>query len=63
MKHLRTHHRDLWDKLLELENEPDLIGNMWNMLTKTRIHDKEEQFFWEEQQMSIFDFVERSNNV
>lgn len=44
LKHLRTYHRDLWDKLLELENEPDLIGNMWNTLTKTSIHDLEEEF-------------------
>ena len=58
LKHLRTHHRDLWDKLLELENEPDLIGNMWNTLTKTRIHDWEERFYWEERQMNIFDFID-----
>lgn len=60
LKHLRTNHRELWDKLLKLENEPDLIGNMWNMLTKTRIHDWDERFYWEEQQMSIFDFMEDS---
>ena len=57
LKHLRTYHRDLWQKLLELENEPDLIGNMWNTLTKTRIHDWEERFYWEEQQMDIFDYL------
>lgn len=57
LKHLRTYHRDLWDKLLELENEPDLIGNMWNTLTKTRIHDWEERFYWEERQMDIFQFL------
>ena len=58
LKHLRTNHRELWDKLLKLENEPDLIGNMWNALTKTSIHDWEERFFWEEQQMNIFDYME-----
>ena len=57
LKHLRTHHPDLWSKLLELENEPDLIGNMWNMLTKTRIHYWEERFYWEERQMNIFDYL------
>ena len=57
IKHLRTYHRDLWNKLLELENEPNLIGNMWNTLTKTRIHDWEERFFWEERQMDIFQFL------
>ena len=57
LKHLRTHHPDLWNKLLELENEPDLIGNMWNTLTKTRIHDWGERFYWEERQMNIFDYL------
>lgn len=56
LKHLRTNHPDLWNKLLKLENEPNLIGNMWNTLTKTKIHDWEEQFYWEERQLSIFDF-------
>lgn len=60
MKHLRTNHRVLWDKLLELENEPNLIGNKWNILTNTSIRDWEERFYWEEQQMSIFDFMEDS---
>lgn len=57
LRRLRKCHRDLWDKLLELENEPNLIGNMWNTLTKTSIHGKEEQFYWEEQQMTIFDLI------
>ena len=57
LKRLRTHHPDLWSKLLELENEPDLIGDMWNALTKTRIHDWEERFYWEERQMDIFQFL------
>ena len=57
LKHLRTNHPDLWNKLLELENEPDLIGNAWNTLTKTRIHDWEERFYWEEKQMDIFDYL------
>lgn len=61
LKHLRKNHRDLWNKLLELENEPNLIGNKWNTLTNTSIHDWEERFFWEEQQMTIFDFMEESN--
>ena len=59
LKCLRKNHPDLWKRLLELENEPDLIGNMWNTLTKTRIHDWEERFFWEERQMNIFDYIEK----
>lgn len=60
LKHLRTNHRNLWNKLLELENEPNLIVDKWNTLTNTSIHDWEERFYWEEQQMTIFDFMEDS---
>lgn len=58
LRHLRKCHPELWQKLLDLENEPNLIGNIWNSLTKTTIHSKEEQFFWEDRQMTIFDFME-----
>jgi len=54
LRHLRECHPELWKKLLDLEDEPDLIGDMWNGLTKTTIHSKEEQFFWEDQQMEMF---------
>lgn len=57
LKHLRSNHRDLWDKLLELENEQNLIGHKWNSLTDTSIHDWEEKLFWEESQMTIYDFI------
>ena len=58
LKNLRTNHKDLWEKLLALENEPNLISRKWNGLTNTSIHDWEERFYWEEQQMNIFDFIE-----
>ena len=57
LKHLRDHHKDLWDRLLELENEPNLIGNIWNTLTKTSMHDNEEMFRWEDAQLTIFDYL------
>ncbi len=57
LRHLRNNHRDLWDKLLELEEIPNLIGNKWNTLTQTSIHDKEEQFFWEDNQINLFDYA------
>ncbi len=43
--------------LLWLEMQPNLIGNKWNMLTQTSIHDKEEQFMWEDNQVTIFDYL------
>lgn len=64
LKHLRTHHRDLWDKLLELEDEPDLIGNMWNMLTKTSIRDLDEEFKKkEEMKKKLYNFLKDKNNL
>lgn len=56
LKYLRSNHRDLWDKLLELETIPNLIGDKWNTLTKTSIRNKEEQFFWEDNQITMFDY-------
>lgn len=55
LKHLRTHHRELWDRLLALENEPDLICKQWNSLTQTFLHDKEELFQLEDAQISFLD--------
>ena len=39
-------------------DEENLAGPIWNTLTQTSLHDKEEQFYWEGQQMNIFDFME-----
>ena len=53
LRHLRKEHPELWRQLLELENEEDLNGAIWNTLTKTSIHSKEEQFYFEDTQMKI----------
>lgn len=53
LRHLRKEHPELWRQLLELENEEDLNGAIWNTLTKTSIHSKEEQFYFEDAQMTI----------
>ena len=57
LRHLRNNHPELWEDLLSLENEGNLAGTIWNTLKKTSLHDKEEQFFWEDQQTNIFDFI------
>lgn len=51
LRHLRTNHKDLWNKLLELETTPNLIGNMWNTLTKTSLHDMDAKFLAEDIRM------------
>lgn len=57
LKHLRTYHPDLWNRLLNLETEPELVGKIWNTLTRRSMRDNEEMFFWEERQMTIADFI------
>lgn len=57
LRHLRNNHIEYWNTLLWLETIPDLIGNKWNMLTQTSIHDKERQFMWEDSQITIFDYL------
>ncbi len=56
LKHLRNNHREYWNTLLWLEMQPNLIGNKWNTLTQISIHDKEEQFMWEDRQITISDY-------
>jgi hypothetical protein len=50
----------LWQKLIDLEQEKDLSGYCWNTLTKTYISKKEKQFYWEDQQITIFDLLEET---
>lgn len=57
LRHLRNEHPELWEELLRLENETDIIGDVWNTRNKTSIHSIEEILFWESRQMNIFDFL------
>ena len=62
LRHLRNYHRELWDKLIELERQENLLGWCWNTLKRTGIQDKERQFNLEDQQISIFDYIAREAN-
>lgn len=57
LKHLRMNHLDLWNRLLVLEDEKDIVGKIWNTLTQKSMKDNEEMFFWEDAQMTIFDYL------
>lgn len=59
LRHLWDYQRELFEKLVELEKEPNLNGNIWNTLQKTKISDIAERFYWEDQQMTIFDYIEK----
>lgn len=58
LKHLRTYHKTLWDRLLALEQEENIVGDKWNTLTGRTMADNEEMFAWEDAQTTIFDFLE-----
>lgn len=55
LRNLRDNHPDLWQRLLDLENEPNLIGAIWNSLEKKSIHRVEEMFRQEDAQLTIWD--------
>ena len=57
VRNIRDNHPELWIKLLELEKEENLIGNIWNTLKKISVWELEEQYFWEEAQMTVYDFL------
>ena len=57
LKHLRNNHNELWQELLRLEDIPDKIGDIWNTAHKVSIHEIEERLFWEDAQMTVFDYL------
>lgn len=57
LKHLRNNHKELWNELLRLEEIPDIIGDVWNARNRTSIHEIEENLFWQDAQMTVFDFL------
>lgn len=57
LRHLREHNSDLWEKLLELEDVPNKIGYCWNTLKQISIKDKEQQFMWEDRQITLEQYL------
>lgn len=57
LKHLRSNYKELWNELLRLEEIPDIVGDVWNTRNRTSIHEIEERLFWENAQMTVFDYL------
>lgn len=51
--------RQTWQTLLDLENEEDIIGDIFDTRKRRSIHQEEDRLYWETQQMTIFDYLER----
>ena len=58
LRHLRKYHPDLWNRLIELEMEENLAGEIWNTRRKVSMEDNERMFKEEEAQLTIFDFIQ-----
>lgn len=48
LRYIRKAHPELWEKLVEMEQTPNMAGYCWDILHKVRIADKEKLFSDEE---------------
>lgn len=55
LRHLRKYQPNLWEILKNLDKTKELVSPYFNGLTRVRVCDIEDRFYWEDQQMSIFD--------
>jgi 3'-phosphoadenosine 5'-phosphosulfate sulfotransferase (PAPS reductase)/FAD synthetase len=53
LRHLYDHHRDLWDRLLELQALPNKVSELFNRTM--RFSDWNDKFYWDDRQISFFD--------
>ena len=58
LRHTRDNHPELWLALLRLEKQEGIVNRYWNNLEKSTIEEKEENFFWEDQQVQLGVFQE-----
>lgn len=58
LRHLKKFHPDLWNKLRNLENQKDTVGKIYNTLKQVSLKDLEEKIYWEDAQLTVFDFLE-----
>lgn len=57
LRHLYDHHKDLWNKMLELQALPNKCTELFNRTM--RFSDIDYNFRMDDAQMDIFDFIER----
>lgn len=57
LKNLYDNHPELWQRLVDMEKEKNLCSPYFRNITKEKICDIGEQFYWENAQMDIFDFI------
>ena len=60
-KHLRDNHPNLWNKLLEMQREPNTISNKFNR--NDTVFDIEDRLFWGGNQMELSDFITQGREL
>lgn len=57
LRNLYNNHPELWQRLVEMEKEENLCSPYFRNITREKICDIGERFYWENAQMNIFDFI------
>lgn len=57
LRNLWKNHKELWNELVRLENEENIIGNKFDTRAGKSIKEWEEVFKQEDAQLTIFDFI------
>ena len=58
LRHLYDNHRELFDKLTELERTPEIVGDVWNTLHRHSIQDIEKSFKFDDSQVSFWELAQ-----
>lgn len=56
-REIRKLHPEIWKEFVSLENDGNIANDKWNVYGDT-LHEIDEKLYWEEQQMTIFDYME-----
>lgn len=61
LRRLRDNYKNLWNRLIELSKE-DTANPYFNAFKRVTIQNIEERFIYEDNQMTLFDYLEKEEN-
>ena len=57
-REIRRLYPEIWREFVSLENTENIANKKWNVYRDYTLHDIDDKLYWEEQQMTIFDYIE-----
>lgn len=63
LRNLYDNHRELWERLIEMEKEPNLCSPYFRNISKEKLSDIGERFYWQDQQMTVFDYLKGEESI